>query len=320
MTHLRSKMLILVIDDDHLMLEYLKNVLEDLADVVVADGGADGLSMAKRCAPNLIISDLVMPNIDGIAVCEQVRMEAETRFIPVLCISACGDAEDEISALSAGASDFVRKPIVPSLLRARVKYLLRWHKESSSLREMAARDDMTGLLNRRRFDELFAEEWTRQKRAGGFLTLAMVDIDKFKDFNDFFGHACGDDCLAAVASSLGEVTCRPGDVVARYGGEEFVFLMPNRAPEQVRELGRDICEAIRAMRLPHAPCLDRNVSVSVGLASAVPAEGGSPQELLMRADNALYEAKAAGRDRYVVNIDVGSAIGVRLLAGLPRSD
>lgn len=297
---LRHRPIILIIDDDPLILEWLTHLLTDQGDVVVIEGGATGIATALQIRPNLILCDLVMPEIDGITVCEKLRNDPVTRSIPILCMSVLGEPDDEVAAFAAGAADFIKKPLVAEIVQARVRHLLRWQREAASLRQMVNVDGLTGIFNRRYFEERFAEEWKRQRRNRAWLTVAMVDIDNFKDFNDYFGHIKGDDCLIQVAECLSKLVRRPADLVARFGGEEFVFILPHLNPEQGSAFGKAICEAIRAMHYQHAPSLCKNLTVSVGIASTIPADPDTCHDLLARADKALYQAKEAGRDCHFI--------------------
>lgn len=295
---LRHRPIILIIDDAPLILEWLTQLLTDQADVFVSGGGELGIAMALQIRPNLILCDVVMPNLNGLAVCERLQSDPLTRTIPVVCMSVVSGPGDEVAAFNAGAADFIKKPLVPEIVEARVRHLLQWQREAATLRQMVNIDGLTGVFNRRYFDERLAEEWKRQRRNGGWLTVAMVDIDKFKDFNDHFGHLEGDDCLIKVAQCLAKMVRRPADLFARYGGEEFVFILPHVSPDDGKVFGQKVCDTVRAMGCPHAPALRKDLTVSVGLASTLPQDPDTCHKLLARADKALYQAKASGRDRH----------------------
>lgn len=315
----RHRPIILIIDDDPLILEWLFKLLEDLAEVFIVNTGEQGLAMALQLRPNLIICDLVMPELDGILVCERLQSDPVTRSIPVLCMSVLTDPHDEVAAFTAGAADFIRKPLVPVVVRARVRHLLQWQLEAATLREKVNVDGLTGICNRRYFEERFEEEWNRQRRNRDWLTVAMVDIDKFKDFNDHFGHVKGDDCLIHVADCLSKLSRRPADLVARYGGEEFVYILPHLNREQGGAFGEVVCKAIRSLHHPHAPSLCKNLTVSVGVASTIPADPDTCHALLARADEALYRAKEGGRDRHCVHSDTKEAPATKPERSLPET-
>jgi two-component system, sensor histidine kinase LadS len=168
------------------------------------------------------------------------------------------------------------------------------------LEALSATDGLTGIANRRHFDATLAEEWTRAARQGHSLALGLLDVDWFKKYNDHYGHQAGDDCLRKIADTLAATIARAGDLVARYGGEEFVFIAPATSAEDALAMARKVCEALQALALPHALSDYACVTASVGVASIVPDETTSPQTLIQAADEALYAAKAAGRNRAVL--------------------
>ena len=167
------------------------------------------------------------------------------------------------------------------------------------LAELSMTDSLTAIANRRRFDELLESEWTRAMRSGQSLALAMIDVDQFKQYNDHYGHQAGDECLRAVAQALDDTVRRGGDLVARYGGEEFVVVAPVTDSQQALAMGRSLCQSVLALGLPHALSGFGCVSVSIGVASMIPAKGEDAHKLLARADQALYRAKLEGRNRVV---------------------
>ena len=178
---------------------------------------------------------------------------------------------------------------------------------NQKLSALSMTDGLTGIANRRRFDETLAEEWKRMQRLGQPLTLGMIDIDWFKKYNDHYGHQAGDACLVAVASSLASTICRTGDLVARYGGEEFVFIAPAVDHANGMAMGQKVCAAISALNLPHAPSLFQHVTASIGIATWVPSAETSLKDLIELADQALYRAKASGRNRAVGMQDTAEA-------------
>lgn len=292
-----SEMKILAIDDDAFTLAMIADALGDMATVICERGGERGLLTAAEHRPDLILCDVAMPGVDGHAVCRQLRADADTKHIPIVCVSGLETEADEIAALAAGALDFIRKPLSAPLLRAKVQAHLDRAAQSSHTWNLARRDGLTGLFNRRYFDERLEREWARQRRSGQFLALGMVDLDRFKAFNDLYGHVKGDDCLRRVADALSGCAKRPDELAARYGGEEFVFLLPGMDPEGADRFGGAVCAAIRKMERPHEGSEFGIVTASVGMASVRPSAAMEASDLLRMADHALYEAKAAGRDR-----------------------
>ncbi len=292
---------ILVIDDDPMALALIAHLIGDMAQVDTAQGGVKGLAAAERTLPDMILCDVKMPDIDGLMVCRHLQANVLTRNIPVVCISASIDEEEEIAALRAGAVDFIKKPISPLLARARIKTQIELCQKSDMLLDMARRDPLTGIFNRRYFDERMADEWARHRRSKEPLAMAMIDLDKFKDFNDRYGHVRGDQALMSAADRLRNAARRPGELTARYGGEEFVMLLPRTGPGEAEAFGQWVCEDFQAMACPHEGVEGGILSISAGIAVAIPADSMQPLDLMRRADEALYQAKGSGRNRHALH-------------------
>jgi diguanylate cyclase (GGDEF)-like protein len=167
----------------------------------------------------------------------------------------------------------------------------------NAVEALAVTDELTGLANRRRFDDYLVNEWRRSLRDGEPLSLLMLDVDKFKAYNDTYGHQRGDSCLKQIAEACMDVVSRPGDLVARFGGEEFVVILPNTKDEGATHVANDICEALRSRRLPHRGNQAGIVTISAGCATLVPSFGKHAPDLVEMADQALYRAKRNGRNR-----------------------
>lgn len=291
---------ILIIDDDPVSLALIAHLLGDMAQVETAQGGVKGLAAAERALPDMILCDVKMPDIDGLMVCKHLQANVLTKNIPVICISASIDEEEEIAALRAGAVDFIKKPISPLLVRARIKTQIELCQKSDLLLDMARRDPLTGIFNRRYFDERMADEWARHRRAQEPLAVAMIDLDKFKNFNDKYGHVRGDQALMSAADRLRNAARRPGELTARYGGEEFVMLLPRTGAAEAKVFGQWVCQDFQAMAHPYEGSEVGFLSVSAGIAVAIPGESMQPLDLMRRADEALYQAKGSGRNRHVL--------------------
>jgi diguanylate cyclase (GGDEF)-like protein len=293
---LSGGMKILAIDDDPFTLDALVDILHEMAFVETAVGGRLGVEAAFESQPDLILCDVTMPDLDSIEVCRRLSFDPRTSHIPIVCISGGVREAEEIQALSAGAVDYIKKPLNPQLVRARVKIHLDCVVKTAQAWEMARRDSLTGIFNRRYFDERLEREWDRHRRSEQWLAVALVDLDHFKPFNDRYGHVKGDECLITVADALSGCARRSDELAARYGGEEFVFLLPATPPEGADEFGRLACDEVRALHLAHGASSKGVVTASVGVASLRPAPGLEPMDLLRLADKALYQAKNAGRD------------------------
>ena len=303
---------ILIIDDNPDTIRLMSAMLREQARVLFATNGMAGLEIARAQRPQLILLDLQMQSMDGFAVCERIMADPDLRHCPVIFVTASSGVENEIACLDAGAVDFITKPLSGPVVQARVRTHLRLQAALASLDTLAHRDGLTGLYNRRYFDEQFAVEVARHRRQGAALGVALVDVDHFKLYNDHYGHQLGDECLRAVAQALAQCTRRPGELVARYGGEEFVVLLPNSCEDEVQRYGQWICEHVAALQLPHAASpVAPHVTISVGLCSMAPEVDDTPASLLEAADKALYEAKRGGRNRAAL----GGAASAKCRAG-----
>lgn len=301
--------IILIVDDEAAAIEVLCKALKGLGELHFATSGADALTMLQEGPADLVLLDLSMPGMDGFATCTQIK--AEHPDTPVIFVTAAHDMASEIHAIEVGGIDFIQKPISPPVVRARVSAHLKLKEHSDLLRELSKRDPLTGVANRRALDEQIGIEWRRGLRNGEPLSLLMIDIDHFKKYNDHYGHLKGDSCLRKVAQAISGEATRAGDLVARFGGEEFAVLLPQTNGEQAVAVANKICEAVRALQIPHAESTTGGiVTISVGVGSLVPqyasgstsaqaAENGfrTARALFEMADGALYAAKEAGRNR-----------------------
>jgi diguanylate cyclase (GGDEF)-like protein len=290
---------LLVIDDSHTVRHLLETALARRYRLLMAQTGQEGLSLAQEYAPDLILLDVMMPGMDGFTVCSRLKADSRTREIPVLFLTALCGQGDEMRALEAGAIDFIPKPISPAVLCARVKNHLELKHYQDKLRNLSLMDGLTGIANRRRFDQYLDMEWQRCTRNAHPLSVVMGDVDFFKAYNDGYGHGQGDECLRKVAQVFEQALRRPGDLAARYGGEEFVCILPETDGEGARIVADQIMAGMARLGLPHAySSVSPRVTVSVGMATALkPAPGQSGKHLVEEADRLLYRAKGQGRNR-----------------------
>ncbi|HEY8027671.1 MAG TPA: diguanylate cyclase [Burkholderiaceae bacterium] len=291
---------ILIIDDSVVAVRLLAEMLKDLAEIRFATNGADGLQLARNYHPQLILLDVEMPLMNGYEVCRQLKADAATSDISVIFVTAETNRDSEIRALQGGAVDFISKPLHHLVVRARVSAHLKIQRQAAALMRAATRDVLTGLYNRRYFDETMESEFLRHRRQGLSLGLVLVDIDYFKPYNDTFGHLGGDECLRKVATALADASQRPGEFVARFGGEEFVAVLPYANIGEASGYGEKICAAIRSLNLSHPASPQGGlVTISVGVTAHIPDEGDTARSFIEEADQALYRAKSSGRDRVV---------------------
>jgi diguanylate cyclase (GGDEF)-like protein len=295
-----SKPKLLLVDDQPLNIQLLHQAFATEFQVFMATSGVKALSMCATHAPDLVLLDVMMPEMDGYEVCKQLKANPLTRAIPVIFVTAKNDDASEEQGLDAGAVDFISKPINLKIVRARVKAHIALKLQADILRNFAFMDGLTGARNRRYFDEHLDIEVARAQRSKQPLSLVMMDVDFFKRFNDRYGHQAGDDCLKRLANLFQSRIKRPADFVARYGGEEFVCLLPETPFEGATILAGSIREAVQECQIPHAESTVSSwVTLSLGVATVIldrPASGG---ELLKLADSNLYQAKNLGRNRVI---------------------
>jgi diguanylate cyclase (GGDEF)-like protein len=291
---------VLVADDDIVNRQVLAELLKPEHTVLLAKNGEQALERAARHLPDLILLDVVMPDMDGYEVLRRLRADAQTAHITVIFISGLGRPEDEANGLKMGAADYISKPFNETVVMARVAMHLQMVRQRRMLEHLAHVDGLTELANRRRFDEVYEAEWQRSRRSGRPLSLALLDIDAFKQYNDFYGHPAGDRALRAVARTAASGLRRPADLAARYGGEEMVLLLPDTEAAQAQQVVASICSAIADLQIPHeASGVAPMLTVSAGGATLNTATTENCGELFSAADTLLYEAKKSGRNRVV---------------------
>lgn len=313
---------VLIVDDDPVVVRLLGAAIEAVATVRFVLDGEAALKLVERDPPDLILLDAQMPRMSGLEVCRRLKASDSHRDIPIIFVTADVEPETESLCLDIGAEDFITKPIRAPIVLARVRTQLRLKRAMDRLREVATHDELTGIANRRMFEQVVQREWNSARRRGTPLSLLMIDIDAFKTYNDAFGHRGGDECLAAVAGTLQCGMRRPGDLVARYGGEEFVVVLSETDAEGARQVAEELRAAVAALELPTQPDeSDTCVSISLGVATWQPAPDsgntiecsgrgcslGEPNDLICAADRALYMAKRDGRNRVCVDAGVASA-------------
>ncbi len=301
---------LLIVDDTPTNLEVLLGALEEEHEVCIATSGRQALALLAQESqprPALILLDVMMPGMDGYAVCAALKRDERTRDIPVIFITAKTDAASEVQALHAGAVDFIHKPIHDEVVRARVRLHLELERRTQDLAqanaaleranqqliELARRDALTGLPNRRAADERLHDEFVRARRLGSHYAVLMLDVDHFKRINDTLGHAAGDVVLQQIAQLL-QASVRESDFVARFGGEEFIALLPATSAADARQVAEKIRRTIS--RAPWAGLGSTAVTVSIGMAMAH-GEQADENEAVQQADAWLYAAKADGRNR-----------------------
>ncbi len=287
---------LLVVDDQPINIQVMNQIFAEQYQVFMATSGQQALDFCHRTPPDLVLLDIVMPGMDGYEVCTALKAAPDTCDIPVIFVTAHTDATQETRGLEVGAVDFISKPVNPAVVRARVKTQLILKCQSDLMRRLVFLDGLTGVFNRRYFDQQLATEMARALRAQKPLALIMLDVDFFKRFNDHYGHQAGDDCLRQVAQTLKASLRRPADLVARYGGEEFACVLPETEFEQAMTMARELEADVRQKAIAHSHSdVAPVITVSLGVAGFAASARGDATALLALADAQLHLAKASGR-------------------------
>jgi diguanylate cyclase (GGDEF)-like protein len=303
----------LVIEDSASNRQVLCYYLEKMGiNPLPAESGATGVEVFRKEQPDLVLLDIVLPDIDGFEVARQIRqIERPSDWTPIIFLSALNKDEDLEKGIAAGGDDYLHKPVSEVVLCAKVRAMQRIVQIRQSLlvitrkldaanhelKRLSSLDGLTGIPNRRHFDEVLAREWRRALRQGAELSIIMCDVDFFKQYNDTYGHQDGDECLRQVSQSLTTAMDRGGDLVARYGGEEFVAVLADTSSGGALFVAERMKDAIGQLNLPHSSSSFGRVSASFGIASARAFPEIKPSMVLEAADRALYQAKREGRNR-----------------------
>lgn len=316
---------VLLVDDQPIVGAAVKKMLVEEADIGFhfCDSADAALAVAEKVGPTTILQDLVMPKLDGYTMLQRYRENASTADIPVIVLSSKEDPRDKSEAFAKGASDYLVKLPDKIELIARIRahsrsFLAQRERDAAFkaldaarreleaknaiLERMSAIDGLTGIANRRRFDESLLSEWRRARRDHTCIGLVLIDVDFFKRYNDHYGHLSGDDCLRKVASALAGTIRRPADLVARYGGEEFVALLPQTDRDGILTVAESLRNSVESLAIAHEKSDARaTVTISLGGALSMPQSSetdDAAQALIKRADQALYDAKRGGRNRH----------------------
>ena len=313
--------MVLLVDDQAMIGEAVRRGLsnEENIDFHFCSDPHQAIAHAVRIKPTVILQDLVMPGLDGLSLVREYRNHPATKDIPIIVLSTKEDPLIKSAAFAAGANDYLVKLPDNIELVARIRYhsrsymtLLQRDAAYRALRvsqqqlldtnlvlqRLMNSDGLTGLSNRRHFDEYLELEWRRSLREQSQLSLLMIDVDYFKAYNDSFGHLEGDEALRKVAAAIKDASARPSDLPARYGGEEFALVLPNTSQGGARLVAEKLRQTVAALKIPHnSPTEGSSLTISIGLSTITPKAGSNCRDLILAADKGLYSAKNNGRNQ-----------------------
>lgn len=306
-------MKILIVEDSRssllIVTEYVRRFG---ATTLQATTGHEAIEVFQAEHPDIVLLDIILPDLDGFSVAQRLRgLEENGGWTPIIFLSSLDKDEDIERGIAAGGDDYLAKPVSEVVLGAKIRAMQRIIQMRTSLvvlakkldaanrelKRLSASDGLTGIPNRRLFDEYLSREWRRARRNNSSMALMMCDVDHFKLYNDTYGHQAGDDCLCRIAGCIQKVMERGADIVARYGGEEFAVVLPDTQIGGALFLAEKIRHAIHELHIPHSKTPSGRVSMSIGIAAILPGEDNQPEQLIAAADQALYHAKHEGRDR-----------------------
>ncbi|MDP2804684.1 MAG: diguanylate cyclase [Gallionellaceae bacterium] len=304
---------VLVVEDSKVTLKVLSTYLERMGITPLkSETGAMAIDIYHRERPDIILLDAQLPDIDGFDVALKIRaLEKPEDWTAIIFLTSMSKDEDLARGIEVGGDDYLMKPISEVVLKAKVRAMHRLvemqrslvkvtqqlNEANAALLRLSATDGLTGIANRRMYDELSEREWRRCERMQKPFSLVMIDVDNFKLFNDKYGHQTGDECLKKVAAQVGKAAPRATDLAARYGGEEFVLVLGETDADGARWIANRLRQQVSDLNIPHYATESRHVTISCGVASVVPTPQLSLATLLKSADQALYKAKHGGRDQ-----------------------
>lgn len=306
-------MKILVVEDNRPSLDaLLQSVRHFGAAAIPAESGGAALAAFASERPDLVLLDSALPDISGFEVAQKIRaQETPGDWTPIIFLSSPDDEAGIEKGIAAGGDDYLHKPFSEIVLGAKIRAMQRLvlmrasllaltrklDATNQELQRISLMDGLTGVANRRYFDETISVEWRRARRHSNSMAVMMFDIDHFKLYNDTYGHLAGDECLRRIAATIRQNTARPSDLVARYDGKEFAVILPETTIGGAVLVAEKIRQAIHDLNIPQAPGSGDRITLSIGIASAAPGFDNPPDDLIHAADQALRRAKAEGRDR-----------------------
>lgn len=289
---------ILIIEDGELNRKVLTDALQDIYVLDAISSGKDAIKKIREFRPHLILLDIILPDINGFDVLKQVKETHDLKDIPVIIITGLDNDQDEEKGLSMGAVDYIRKPFNSFLVKARVNTHIQITKQMLMIEKLSFYDALTCLPNRRKFDYHVEYEWHRAIRKKSFIGFLMMDLDNFKNYNDHYGHAQGDEMLRGVAEVLRNTLNRSTDIPCRWGGEEFAVLIPETNPEELLLIAEKIRAEIEVLKVPSIRTNEATrITISIGAGCMVPRQNELLGEFIQNVDRLLYKAKNGGKNQ-----------------------
>jgi len=292
---------ILIVDDDKPNRKMLKELLQEQAKIIFAKNGEQAKELARKHQPDLILMDIIMPDLSGFDVIDTLKNDPETMHISVIFITGLANNDDEARGFDLGGCDYIYKPFKSNIVIARVMMHLELIRQRKMLDEIAHIDALTGVNNRRKMDIVLADEVNANRQDSASLMVAIIDIDYFKQYNDNYGHGAGDVALRQVGQALREVSQRPRDFVARYGGEEFEVILPDCDHIGAENILSNIAQAIEDKMIKHEfSGISNLLTISMGAVVVKSTMPLAVTNIMKQADSLLYQAKNEGRDRWLM--------------------
>jgi len=295
----KKKNSLLIVDDEKMTLNFLTHVLGSEYTIYSASTGENAIKIAREYLPDLILLDILMPGMDGYQTLSELRNCMETSRIPVIFTSGLSSTEDEEKGLSLGVVDYITKPFSGLIVKLRIQNQIQIINQLRIIEYLSMIDQLTKIHNRRSFDERLRMEWNQAIREQTTISLLMMDLDRFKNLNDTYGHQQGDIVLQTVAKIFPHSFSRPGDFVARWGGEEFVVLLPNTPSVGAKEIAEKIRTDVESVKIfcPNGSSI--KITISIGVSTQLPVHDSPIDAFISNADKALYAAKEAGRNKVI---------------------
>ncbi len=292
---------ILIVDDDKPNRKMLKELLQEQAKIIFAKNGEQAKELARKHLPDLILMDVIMPDLSGFDVIETLKNDPDTMNISVIFITGLANNDDEARGFDLGGCDYIYKPFKSNIVIARVMMHLELIRQRKILDEIAHIDALTGVNNRRKLDMVLAEEVDVNQQENTTLLVAIIDIDFFKQFNDNYGHGAGDVALRQVGQALCEICQRPRDFVARYGGEEFVLILPDCDQAGAESILSNLVQAIEDKMIKHEfSSISNLLTISMGAVVVQSSMPATVNNIMKQADCLLYQAKNKGRAQWCI--------------------